>query len=324
MQKQVVDFSSRARISASEVYEQFNKNYQYLITEFYEYQTSWFYRAYKTFNDFDKYIILAYFFKKNLFSYTELLQSKTYEEYYTLPFIELEKFNIIEISKELRISKETARRKVLELVRDKIITRDNKKITVNFRNISKLIDPNLTIQSFARLLSSVSRIFYENKKVIKQYDRKFFEDGIKKKYTQCWGVFLEFQIDYVLTRKKIFNNDTELFFIIGALIYNQNLSQKKNGILINYRDEWWKSITNLDDKNGLNAMTISELTGIPRPTVIRKLKILLKQKNTMKKKNNLYLFVRGPGYDALNKVRLQNIEKFSKAISRINNIIFYS
>jgi len=227
MQKQELDFSSPVKISASEVYKQFAKNYQYLITEFFEYQTSWLYRAYGTFKDFDKYIILAYFFKKNLFSYTELLQSKTYEEYYTLPFIELEKFNIIEISKELRISKETARRKVLELVRDKIITRDNKKITINFRNISKLIDPNRTIQSFARLLSSVSRIIYENKKVIKQYDRKFFEDGIKKKYTQCWGVFLEFQINFVLTRSKMFNNDTELFFILGALIYNQNLSQKK-------------------------------------------------------------------------------------------------
>ena len=118
MEKEELDFSSQTKISASEVYDQFTKNYQYLITEFYEYQTSWFYRAYKTFNDFDKYIILAYFFKKNLFSYTELFQSKTYDEYMSLPFIELEKFNIIEISKELRISKETARRKILELQRD--------------------------------------------------------------------------------------------------------------------------------------------------------------------------------------------------------------
>ena len=70
-------------------------------------------------------------------------------------------------------------------------------------------------------------------------------------------------------------------------------------------------------------MTISELTGIPRPTVIRKLKILLKQKDTIKDKNNLYMFVRGPGYNELNKIRLQNIESLSKTISRINNIIFF-
>ena len=88
---------------------------------------------------------------------------------------------------------------------------------------------------------------------------EFFESKIKKKYTQCWAVFLEFQIDYVLARSKIFNNDTELFFIMGALIYNQNLSNRKNSKLINYRDEWWRNITNIDDKKGLNAMTISEL-----------------------------------------------------------------
>ena len=241
-----------------------------------------------------------------------------------MPFIELDKLNIIEISKELRISKETARRKVLQLEKEEIISKDNKKIIINHKNINKFIDPNLTIKSFSRLLSSISKILYENNKVNKEYDRKFFESKIKKKYTQCWGVFLEFQIDYVLTRSKMFNNDTELFFILGALIYNQNLFQKRNGKLINYRDEWWRSITSLDDKKGLNAMTITQLTGIPRPTVIRKLKILLKQKDTVKNKNNLYMFIRGPCYHKLNKIRLQNIESFSKTISRINNIIFFS
>ena len=115
MEKQELNFSSHQKISSSEIYEQFNKNYQFLITEFFEYQLSWFYRAYVTFKDFDKYIILAYFFKKNLFAYADLLQLKTYDEYYSLPFIELDKLNIIEISKELRISKETTRRKVLQL-----------------------------------------------------------------------------------------------------------------------------------------------------------------------------------------------------------------
>ena len=71
-------------------------------------------------------------------------------------------------------------------------------------------------------------------------------------------------------------------------------------------------------------MTVSELTGIPRPTVIRKLKILLKRKDAVKDKKNLYAFVKGLGYDEMNKVRLQNIENLSKTISRINNIIFYS
>ena len=180
MGKQKLDFIDPVRVSSNEVYEQFNKNYQFLITEFFEYQLSWFYRAYVTFNDFDKYIILAYFFKKNLFAYADLFQLKTYDEYYSLPFIELDKLNIIEISKELRISKETARRKVLELEKGGIISKDNKKITINHKNINKLIEPNLTIKSFSRLLSSVSKVLYKNNKVNKEYDRKFFESRIKK------------------------------------------------------------------------------------------------------------------------------------------------
>tara|TARA_Y100000590_G_scaffold320471_1_gene362819 strand:+ start:314 stop:1288 length:975 start_codon:yes stop_codon:yes gene_type:complete len=324
MENQKLNSSSPTRVSGDEVYEQFAKNYQFLITEFFEYQTSWLRRAFSVFKDFEKYLILVYFFKKNFFSYSELFKVKTFDEYFCLPSIELEKFNIIEISKELRISKETARRKILELERDKIIKKKNKRITINHSSVKDVARVAITIKAFARLLSSISKMLYQNNVVNNQYDRKFFESEIKKKYTQCWGIFLEYQIDYILTRSKIFNNDTELFFILGVLIYNQNLSQKSNGKLIHYRDEWWRDITNIGDKSGINAMTISELTGIPRPTVIRKLKILIKREDAVKDNKNLYGFVRGPGFTEMNKIRLQNIEKLSKVISRINNIIFFS
>ena len=71
-------------------------------------------------------------------------------------------------------------------------------------------------------------------------------------------------------------------------------------------------------------MSISDLTGIPRPTVIRKLKILLKQKDILKDQNNLYYFTNGKLFSGLNKQRLLNIKKLSNTISRINNIIFFS
>ena len=71
-------------------------------------------------------------------------------------------------------------------------------------------------------------------------------------------------------------------------------------------------------------MTISDLTGIPRPTVIRKLKILLKQQDIYKDKNNLYYITGGKLFTELNKQRLINIKKLSHIISRINNIVFFS
>ena len=51
----------------------------------------------------------------------------------------------------------------------------------------------------------------------------------------------------------------------------KNLLQKK--ILVHTRKEIMGS-----DKRGVNAMSISEITGIPRPTVVRKLKYLIDKK----------------------------------------------
>ena len=71
-------------------------------------------------------------------------------------------------------------------------------------------------------------------------------------------------------------------------------------------------------------MSISDLTGIPRPTVIRKLKILLKQNDIIKDKDNLYYITKGKLSFELNKQRLNNIKELSTTISKINNIIFFS
>ena len=45
------------------------------------------------------------------------------------------------------------------------------------------------------------------------------------------------------------------------------------------RDEFLKSFFSSSSMQGINAMSISDITGIPRATVIRKLRKLVKQKN---------------------------------------------
>ena len=62
-------------------------------------------------------------FNENLISYD-------YNAYFKNNQFEIPNFNIIEISKNLYISKETARRKILELVKENIIKREKKKLTV--------------------------------------------------------------------------------------------------------------------------------------------------------------------------------------------------
>ena len=147
---------------------------------------------------------------------------------------------------------------------------------------------------------------------------------IKERFTQILAIFLEYQIEYLLTRKTLVNNDIEMWFIYGSVLYNQIMYLKKSEVKNHYQKQWIEEVLNVGDKKGVNAMTISDLTGIPRPTVIRKLKILLKQKDIFKDSSNLYYISKGKLLTELNKQRLINIKKLSSIISRINNIVFFS
>ena len=165
---------------------------------------------------------------------------------------------------------------------------------------------------------------HRDKKVKNYYKKEFFIKKINEKFTQILGIFLDYQLEYLLTRKALNNNDIEIWFIFGSLLYNQIMFLKKSEKKSHYQKEWIEGVLNVGFKKGINAMSISDLTGIPRPTVIRKLKILLKQKDIHKDSSNLYYISNGKLFNELNKLRLLNIKKLSSTISRINNIIFFS
>ena len=80
----------------------------------------------------------------------------------------------------------------------------------------------------------------------------------------------------------------------------------------NLKDKYIEEMLSLKGNLGLNAMTISELTGIPRPTVIRKLNKLIKKKWIARNKNGLYLVSSSvKNYKDFNELRLNNINKIS-------------
>ena len=320
MEKNRIDLNISTRFPNSTIIEYFTKNYQRLNTEFFEFQFDWLNRAYAAFKDFDKYLILAYLFRKTFFSYSELFKVISFDQFFSNRKLEVEKFNIIEISKELQISKETTRRKIIEFEKEGIIKKNKKIITLNL-NAFNIQRPDTSIKSFSKLLASMSEILYNNKETSKKYEKEYYIKKIKNKFTQVWGIFLDYQIKYVVSRSALLNNDIIMFHIFGSLVYNQNLFMKKNGKSNHYRDEWWLDIIHMGDKKGISAMTISDLTGIPRPTIIRKLKVLVDGKNVIKDKNNLYSFRDGPLMKKFNNIRMKNVEALSNTISSINNIV---
>ena len=323
MQKEFSHQSIPTKISEKKIYDTYCDNYDSIHYLFVEFQFSWLQQAYKALKDIDKYYILIYLYKENFTELNEIFKVKSYEEFYFNPRFELDKINIIQIAKKLRLSKETARRKILELEEDGILIKNKKSIAVTLK-AGLLQKPVNTINSFSKILQYVSKLLYDNKTVKKYYEKDFFIKKIKERFTQILAIFLEYQIEYLLTRKTLVNNDIEMWFIYGSALYNQIMYLKKSEVKNHYQKQWIEEVLNVGDKKGVNAMTISDLTGIPRPTVIRKLKVLLKQKDIFKDPNNLYYISKGKLLTELNKQRLINIKKLSSIISRINNIVFFS
>ena len=317
------DYSIPTKISEKRIYDIYCDHYDSIHYLFVEFQFSWLQQAYSSLKDLDKYNILVYLYKENFNELNELFKVKSLNEFYLNPRFNLDKINIVQISNKLRLSKETTRRKILELEEDGILIKDKKRISVTLK-AGLLQKPENTINSFSKILQNVSYLLHNEKKVKKYYQKEFFVRKIKSRFTQILAIFLEYQIEYLLTRKVLANNDMEMWFIVGSLLYNQIMFVKKSEKKNHYQKEWIDKVLNVGEKRGINAMSISDLTGIPRPTVIRKLKKLLKQNDIFKDNDNLYYIKDGKLFAELNKLRLLNIKKLTTTISRINNIIFFS
>ena len=137
-------------------------------------------------------------------------------------------------------------------------------------NIKK---PEDSIEAFSKFMSNLSKLFKKNNIVINEISTKDFTLLIKKNFTQCWNYFLIFQISYLTEFKKKFFGDYETLSVWTIIAYNQNLFHNKklnNEVknIENIKDKYLDELFSLTGSLGLNAMTISDLTGIPRPTVV--------------------------------------------------------
>ena len=90
-------------------------------------------------------------------------------------------------------------------------------------------------------------------------------------------MYYELQIPTMIRYKEVFG-DIESFHIFGICALNEHLHAKKVTEHDMHRDEFLNSFFSSENSQGINAMSISDITGIPRATVIRKLKNLVKQK----------------------------------------------
>ena len=143
-----------------------------------------------------------------------------------------------------------------------------------------------------RNVFNLSKIIYLfSKNLNKDYSREEIEKKICQNYTQYWNLFFNFQIPYILRCKKVYHS-IENFYVWGLCALNEALNSKKLSLkdksdFFSNAGSFHHNVTKLKNSKGLNPTTISELSGIPRATVIRKINFLVK-KNFMFKEANLY------------------------------------
>jgi len=309
--------SISAQINEDKIHKVIQENFASVAPSFFTLTSNWFIRAYDHYKDIDKFVIIIYLIHQDLIYFRQNGLKIDYETFYKDKPIEINKINISDISKDLGVPKESIRRKVLELEKQRIIKKIGKKIFV--------VRDTLYSAKATETLTEVATILYEFNKILKNenivtevYSIDEIILSIKKNFSYCLYQFNKFWFAYLL-RWRMELKDLEslaigMVVVINA-VKNKDFNPKKNIKL--YRKQLMGS-----DNRGVNAMSISEITGIPRPTVVRKLKYLIGKKYLHINEKKLITFnAKDSAFVTTGKMINQNMLDLSTFIHRVFNQI---
>mgnify|MGYP001415738206 CR=1 FL=1 len=279
MNIQEIDFSKT--LTDDQVYDSIMSNYSDLSKDWIFHQWNWMNSVYASFHDHYKYMIVISLIEKTLQFYDQMNVQYSYDEYYAKTYLQIEKFSITELCEKLDLPKETVRRKILELEKEGVITRSKKKILID-RKAFPFVKPVSQIKLSSKYIYLVYKILNKEKIYSKKLDQKTIENIIKKRFTLSWRWFYRMQIPLIIGYHKFFQ-DLVTFHIWGTICMNQALNVKKQLSTDDQKPslDYFTTnnilIENLGTNSGISAMSISDMTEIPRATIIRKCKYLIKE-----------------------------------------------
>jgi len=265
--------SISSQIDEETINRTIHKNFALLAPSFFTLTSNWFVRAYEHFKDIDKFVIIIYLINKDLIFFRQNGVIIDYDTFYKDKSLEIDKINISDIAKDLGIPKESVRRKIVELEKQKIIKRIGKKIFI-IRDTLYSARATHTLTEIATILHEFNKILKKEKIAKDVYSINKMIDYMKENFSFCWYQFNKFWFTYIYRwRKEI--KDLESLSIGMVVVINaiKNKDFNPKNKLSAFRKQVMGS-----DLRGVNAMSISDITGIPRPTVVRKLKILIDRK----------------------------------------------
>ncbi len=306
--------SVTAQIDEKEIFKVISNNFSKLAPYYYLMISNWLIRAYSVHNDIDKYIIVIYLINKDLIVFRRNGLVVNYDTFYKDRSIEIEKINLSDISKDLEIPKESVRRKILELEKESIIKKTGKKMFVN--------RSTLVATQAKDTLKDMSSLLFEFNKLLKN-EKAFTVDEIssslKENFSFCWYQFYKFIFVYTNRwRKEVKDLETMCIGILVMLNASHNKSFKVKDLNLK---TYQKKVMGSDER-GMNAMSLSDITGIPRPTVVRKLKYLIDNNYlTINERKLLFINIQGTVLKRSSELQDANIKSLSSFIYKVFNQI---
>ena len=307
------------QIRSTDINNVINKNYASITPAWVSIQMTWLNDLYRTFYDYEKYMIITHLLVKTFDFYSKNFVRLNYEEFFSQNKVEIESLNVSEISKSLNIPKESTRRKINELEELGTIKRLKKKIIID-RNTWPSIKPENTMKRISFFLSSLSKMVLKEGLISERISSDHIARTSKENFSFVWKLYYQMQMPMLLSFKKVYG-DLETFHIHGICVSNHasnlkndnNRETSKENYLRNFSGEVKK------DYSGINAMSISDISGIPRATVIRKLNKLIKEKFLTIDSKKLY-YVTGVHHKKITEVQKNTYLNLSKFATRIYNL----
>ena len=273
------------------------ENFLKLMPTFYEMESSFLSGVYKRYGDLEGGNIVIFFARD---CHLEILRKREKDLSFNLSLenfwnnhkdIQQNKKKIILVSKQTGLPKETTRRKIISLIKNKHLKKGDK---------NKLYwEPDFPqketyIKIIDEEINSLSKFIFEQMKLLSfVMPVSKIEREIKNNYSFYWYHFLSVQLEYIkFWQSKL--KDLEMLLIgVQVLILTLN-SIKKNFTNLHSVFDNQKSLKKISEfEADISATSVSDITGIPRATCIRKLdkfvKMKVLQKNQKSKRYSLIL-----------------------------------
>ena len=250
------------------------ENYSHLMPDFFAMQTEYLASLNVIYHDLDASLI-AMVLTSQL--YKNAIEDVNSKEKVSLKYfyqkgnfkVPLNTLKIKDLSLILNVPRETVRRKKEKIIKDNFIILDTKKKMYTFNtNIVEQKILYTQIDNLSKFISKFSFFFSQNKLLIKKISKEEVKKDVEEKFLLYLTKFLDFQISYFSKMKTLIDIESIFIFLLCNLNTTTQIKHKHEPMT---SKAIFSKINNISNTLGLNATSISEITKVPRTTVLRKI-----------------------------------------------------